>query len=89
MKLITEMVGGEPYEYYPVGQYIVQAPGVCDGRPTFKYTRIEVAGTLTRVDSGETIESLVEDYRGRVPAEAFEEALEIRNRNRLVSGSRR
>ncbi len=41
-KLITEMVGDEPYQYYPFGNYIVRAIGVCGGRPTFKYTRIEI-----------------------------------------------
>lgn len=36
-ELMTEIVGGEPYEYYPLGEYVVRAPGVCGGRPTFKY----------------------------------------------------
>ena len=40
------MVGGHPYEYYALGKHIVSAPGVCRGRPTFKYTRVEVAGVL-------------------------------------------
>jgi hypothetical protein len=40
-ELMRENVGGEPFEYYSVGRYIVIAPGVCGGRPTFKYTRIE------------------------------------------------
>ena len=43
--LMTEMVGGEPYQYYPLGDYVVRAVGVCGGRPTFKYTRIEITGT--------------------------------------------
>jgi len=30
-KLVREMVGGEPYEYYPLGNHIVAAPGVCGG----------------------------------------------------------
>jgi hypothetical protein len=38
--LVCEMYGDVPYEYYPIGQYIVAAPGVCGGRPTFKYTRL-------------------------------------------------
>ena len=41
-KLIREITGGESYEYYPLGRYIVAALGVCGGRPTFKYTRIDV-----------------------------------------------
>jgi len=76
-RMITEMVGGEPYYYYPLGQYIVRAKGVCDGRPTFKYTRIEISGTLARVAAGESIDAIVEGYRGRVPKEAIEEAIDI------------
>jgi uncharacterized protein (DUF433 family) len=76
-KLITEIVGGEPYQYYPLGEYIVRAVGVCGGRPTFKYTRIEITGTLDRLAAGETIEKLVEGYRGRVSSEAIVEAMKL------------
>jgi hypothetical protein len=41
-ELVCEVIGGEPYEYYPLGEHIVAAPGVCGGRPTYKYTRIDV-----------------------------------------------
>jgi uncharacterized protein (DUF433 family) len=75
--MITEIVGGEPYDYYPLGQYVVRAKGVCDGRPTFKYTRIEIAGTITRVAAGENIDAIVEGYRGRVSREAVEEAIDV------------
>ena len=75
--LITETVGGEPYEYYPVGKYIVRAPGVCGGRPTFKYTRIEIAGTLDRLAAGENIDDIVAGYGGRVLKEAILEAIEL------------
>ncbi|MBI1987585.1 MAG: DUF433 domain-containing protein [Nitrospinae bacterium] len=75
--LKKEIVGNEPYSYYPLGEYIVSAPGVCGGRPTFKYTRIEVAGVLERLGAGETIEEIVTGYRGRVPREALEEALRL------------
>ena len=53
-KLVSEIVGGEPYEYYPLGDYIVRAVGVCRGQPTFKYTRIEITGTLERLAAGES-----------------------------------
>ncbi len=76
-RMVTEIIGGEAYDYYPLGKYVVRAKGVCDGRPTFKYTRIEIAGTLTRVTAGEDIDSIVEGYRGRVPKEAIQEAIEI------------
>ena len=48
-QLVREMVGGEWYEYRPLGKFVVSAPGVCRGRPTFKYTRIEVAGVPEHV----------------------------------------
>ena len=43
-ELEREMVGDEPYEYYPLGKYIVAAPGVYGGRLTFKYTRRRARG---------------------------------------------
>lgn len=76
-QLVSETVGGELYEYYPLGEYVVRAVGVCGGRPTFKYTRIEIAGALERLASGETVEQLVEGYRGRVPHSAITEAITL------------
>jgi uncharacterized protein (DUF433 family) len=75
--MVTEMYGGEPYEYYPLGQYVVRAPGVCGGRPTFKYTRIEIAGTLDRLAAGEDLDEIVSGYQGRVSREAVLEAIQI------------
>jgi uncharacterized protein (DUF433 family) len=80
-QMLTEMVGGEPYEYLPLGEYVVRAPGVCGGRPTFKYTRIEVAGTLQRLAYGELLEDIVAGYGGRVSAEAVREAIMIVTRS--------
>ena len=76
-KLITEMVGDELYQYYPLGEYVVRAIGVCDGRPTFKYTRIEITGTLERLASGESIDDIVKGYRGRVSQDAIYEAVRL------------
>ena len=76
-ELITEMVGGEPYLYYPLGDYIVRAMGVCGGRPTFKYTRIEITGTMERLAAGESLEAIVEGYGGRVSREAILEAVRV------------
>lgn len=73
--LVVENVGGEPYEYLPLGEHIVQAGGVCGGRPTFKYTRVEVSGVLDRLERGDSITQIVEAYRGRIPAEAVSEAI--------------
>ncbi len=77
IELKTEILEGKPYRYYPLGKYIVRALGVCGGRPTFKYTRIEISGTLDRLASGEDIESIVSGYRDCVPKEAVIEAIRL------------
>jgi uncharacterized protein (DUF433 family) len=74
-KLQREVVGGEPYEYYPVGQHIVIAPGVCGSRPTFKYTRIDVRHALGLLVAGRTVEEVAKGYE--IPVEAVQEALEL------------
>jgi hypothetical protein len=51
-RLVKEMYGGHPYEYYPLGNYVVAAPGVCGGRPTFKYTRIDVGSGTNAKEPG-------------------------------------
>ncbi|MBD3397544.1 DUF433 domain-containing protein [Candidatus Micrarchaeota archaeon] len=73
----TERMEGETYEYYSLGRYIVRAKGVCGGRPTFKHTRIEVNGTLDRLDAGEDIDDIVRGYKGLVRKEAILEAMEL------------
>ena len=76
IQLTSEIYGGEIYEYYPLGQYIVAAPGVCGGRPTFKYTRLEVSMILAQLSIGRTIDELVRDYRRpELTPEAIYEAL--------------
>lgn len=74
---ITEMVGGESYQYYPLGDYVVRAVGVCGGRPTFKYTRIEITGTLERLAAGESLDAIVQGYRGSVSPAAIMEAVQL------------
>ena len=78
-KLVVETVGGEPYEFEPLGQYIVRAVGVCGGRPIVKYTRIEMSHLLDRVAQGDNISEIVGDYRGRVSREAVVETIKIAN----------
>ena len=78
--LVVEIVGGEPYEYAPLGQHIVRAIGVCGGRPTVKYTRVEMSHLLDRIAQGDSIEEITGDYNKRVSREAVAEAIEINNR---------
>ena len=74
---VTEIVNGEPYRFFPLGDHVVRAPEVCGGRPTFKYTRVEIAGTLDRLAAGESVDEIVRGYRGRVPREAVMEAIQL------------
>ncbi|MCE7990298.1 MAG: DUF433 domain-containing protein [Caldilinea sp. CFX5] len=76
--LVTELVGGEPYEYYPLGDHIVRAVGVCGGRPTFKYTRIDVDFILNELAHGCTVSYLVEAYRdSHLTEAAIQEAITL------------
>ena len=73
-KVVREEINGQAYEYVPLGKYVVSAPGVCRGRPTFKYTRIEVAGVLEWLCAGNSLEELLAGHKGRVSREAIQEA---------------
>ena len=76
-QLVREFVGGgEPYDDYPIGRYSVVAPGVCGGRPTFKYTRIDVRHALSLFASGRTAERVAQGYE--IPVAAVREALSHR-----------
>jgi uncharacterized protein (DUF433 family) len=80
MNIVTETVGEDLYQYVPLGQHVVRALGVCGGRPTFKYTRIEVGGALNRLASGESLNAIVAGYDNRVSREAILEAVELSDR---------
>lgn len=73
-QMVREQIGEEWYEYVPLGKFVVSAPAVCRGRPTFKYTRIEVAGVLERLGAGHAIDDLIADSQGRLTHEAIAEA---------------
>ena len=73
-QFVREQVGGEWYEYIPLGKFVVSAPAVCRGRPTFKYTRIEVSGVLERLGAGHAVDDLIADSEGRLSPEAIAEA---------------
>ncbi|MEM7533173.1 MAG: DUF433 domain-containing protein [Chloroflexota bacterium] len=75
-KLVTEQVGNELYQYYPLGIYVVRAPAICGGRPTFKYTRIDVDFILDQLAFGKSIQFLVDDYNDpHLTADAIKEAM--------------
>jgi uncharacterized protein (DUF433 family) len=74
-QLVSEIVGGEPYEYYPLGEHVVAAPGVCGGRPTFKYTRIDVRHAMSLLSGGWTVEEVARAYE--IPLAAVQEVLDL------------
>jgi len=75
---MSEMMGDQVYKYFPLGQYIVRAPDICDGRPTFKYTRIEPSLILSFIAAGESVDEIVSDYaHPHLTHEAIYEALEF------------
>lgn len=77
-KLVREVYGDEPYEYYSLGEYVVSAPDVCGGRPTFKYTRLEVSVILGLVASGATVPEVIERYASsRLTPSAVQEAIRL------------
>ncbi|MBI3913654.1 MAG: DUF433 domain-containing protein [Chloroflexi bacterium] len=77
-KLVREVIGGEPYEYYCLGKYVVAAAGVCGGRPTFKYTRLEVSVILSLIAAGESIDQVVRAYsKSRLSPQAVVEAIRL------------
>ena len=76
--LVVEMYSGEPYEYYPLGEHVVRAPGVCGGQPTIKYTRIEAAMILALLKLGESPQEIVENYPySPVSVEAVYEVIDL------------
>lgn len=87
-KLMREIVSGEPYEYYPLGKYIVAAPGVCGGRPTFKYTRLEVAVILDLLAAGWTVDQLIYEYaHSHLTREAIAEAVGLAKKALIKSAA--
>lgn len=89
-KLARETYGGEINEYHPLGQHVVGAPGVCGGRPTFKYTRLEVSFILALLAAGKTIEQVVDSYSlSRLTPEAVQAAIRLADQALSRSAKRR
>ena len=76
-QLASELYGGEIYEYYPLGKYVVAAPGVCGGRPTLKYTRMDARHVIGWLQLGRTADDLAATHR--VPVAAIREVVELQS----------
>jgi uncharacterized protein (DUF433 family) len=58
-----------------IGRFIVVDPAICHGHPTFRGTRVLVADVLEQVAAGIAWETIVEEWRGDVSADAISEAV--------------
>lgn len=94
-QLVRETLHGDPYEYYPLGKYIVAARGVCGGRPTIKYRRLDARHIIGFLKRGDTPNQIARNYR--IPVAAVEEAARLASqydyekcyaRKRNTSGSK-
>ena len=75
LTLVREILNGEPYEYYPLGKYVVAAPGVCGGRPTIKYHRLDARHVIGFLERGDSPELIARNYH--IPVEAVREASDL------------
>lgn len=60
-----------------LGRYIVAAPDICHGEPTFRGTRILVADVLEQVANGMAWEAIIEEWYGVLTKEAIAEAIRL------------
>ena len=58
-----------------IGKYLVIDPEICHGKLTFKGTRIFVSSIIEASSEGESIDSIVKSWGGKVGKEAIVEAL--------------
>lgn len=76
-QMVREIYGGDVYEYYPLGKYVVAARGVCGGRPTLKYTRMDARWVMMYLNHGRTPEELAATHG--VPVAAIHEVVELQS----------
>ena len=79
-RLEREIVGGEDYEYYPLGQHVVAAPGVCGGVPTFKYTRVDVRHIVPLLHQNVDHQQIVDRFGQQFSIEAVAEVADLLKR---------
>lgn len=74
-ELVIEEFGGREYAYVPLGEYVVAARGVCGGRPTIKYTRLDARHIIGMLHAGELPEQIARNHS--ISAAAIVEAQAI------------
>jgi len=89
-KLTRELVDDEWYEYVALGKHVVAAPGICGGRPTFKYTRLEVSVILDLLAAGWNVKKILHNYsQSDISAEAIKEAVQLAKQTLLDNARQR
>ena len=74
-EIVREIYGGEVYEYVPLGAHVVAARGVCGGRPTLKYTRMDARWVMMYLNAGRSPEELATTHN--VPVAAIHEVVAL------------
>ena len=60
-----------------LGRFVVSDPAVCDGRPTFRGTRVFVSDVLDDVARGMAWEAIIERWHGSISRDAIAEAVRL------------
>jgi uncharacterized protein (DUF433 family) len=74
-EMIVEEFGGREYAYVPLGEHVVAARGVCGGRPTIKYTRLDARHIIGMLRAGEAPEQIAHNHG--ISVAAITEASEL------------
>ena len=75
LEMVREETGGDVYEYLPLGEYVVAAKGVCGGRPTIKYHRLDARHVLAFFNRGDGVQQIAENYK--IDVKAVEEVIRL------------
>ena len=66
-----------PRKRVELGKYIVADSGICNGKPTFKGSRVMVWQVLAGLQRGERVDELCDAWPHAVTPEAVAEAVEL------------
>jgi uncharacterized protein (DUF433 family) len=75
LPLLKERVGEREIVYYPLGNHLAIMPGVCGGRPTVKFTRIDARAIIGALQRGDTPEQIVAAFD--IPLAAIDETVQL------------
>lgn len=75
LPLLKERVGETEIAYYPLGKHLAVMPGVCGGRPTVKFTRIDARAIIGALQRGDSPELIADDFD--IPLGAIDEAVQL------------